>query len=55
MQPFSSIVIQPEGQALIRSRKLDAPVFTLRDMPVKEQYKRAMKKINEVLNPEPQN
>ena len=27
-------------------------MFTLREMPVKEQYKRAMKKINEILFPE---
>ena len=35
-----------------RAIKLDAPIFTLRDMPVKEQYKRAMKKINEMLFPD---
>ena len=27
-------------------------MFTLRDMPVKEQYKRALRKINETLYPE---
>lgn len=36
MEPFSSIVIQPEGAALQRSCKLDIPMFTVRDKPVKE-------------------
>ena len=52
MQPFSSIVIQPTGNALDRSFKLNTPVFTLRDMPVKEQYKKGMRKINELYHPE---
>ena len=52
MKPFSSIVIQPEGAALERSCKLDIPVFTLRDKPVKVQYKKAMERVNEVLYPD---
>ena len=47
MEPFKSIVIQPTGTALNKSAKLDLPVFTLRELPVKEQYKRALKKIKD--------
>ena len=36
MSQYSSIIIQPSGLSLERSCKLDKPVFTLRDMPVKE-------------------
>lgn len=39
MNYFSSIVVQPKGTNLNRSCKLDMPVFYLRLMPVKEQYK----------------
>jgi len=48
MNYFSSIVVQPKGDNLQRSCKLDQPVFFLRDMPVKEQYKAALKKIQQV-------
>ena len=43
LAPFASIVIQPKGAAKDKSYKLDQPVFILRDMPVKEQYKKAMR------------
>ena len=52
MQPFSSIVIQPSGESLNKSYKLNQPIFMLRELPVKEQYKKAMRKINETLYPE---
>ena len=52
MQQFKSIVIQPRGDYLGRSCELDHPVFVLREMPVKEHYMQALKKINEVLHPE---
>ena len=52
MGHYQSIVIQPSGKSLERSCKLDQPVFTLREKPVKEQYKLALKKINEMLYPE---
>ena len=52
MLPFSSILIQPSGQALLRSCKLDQPVFTLREKPVRQQYKQAVAKINHILHPE---
>ena len=52
MNYFSSIVVQPKGRNLDRSCKLEMPVFYLRLMPVKEQYKQALKKIQEVTNPE---
>ena len=52
MEPFSSIVIQPTGHSLNKSVKLEYPIFKLRDKPVKEQYKLAMRKINESLYPE---
>lgn len=52
MLPFSSILIQPSGQALLRSCKLDQPVFTLREKPVRQQYKQAVAKINHLLHPE---
>ena len=52
MEAFSSVVIQPEGDSLRKACKLDRPVFTLRDMPVKEQYKKAVKQIEELLHPE---
>ena len=52
MNHFQSIVVQPKGKNLERSAKLDTPVFYLRHMPVKEQYKQALKKIEEVTHPE---
>ena len=51
MAPYASTIIQPEGQALMRSYKLERPIFTLRTMPVKEQYKRAIDKVTEALYP----
>ena len=52
LETFKSIVIQPSGQALDQSCSLDLPVFTLRSMPVKEQYKKALEKVNAALHPE---
>ena len=52
MEDYGSIVIQPAGQALDQSYKLDHPVFTLRAMPVREQYRKANKKIMEIKHPE---
>ena len=52
MLPFSSIMIQPSGPALQRACKLDYPVFTLREQPVRQQYKQAVKKVNKILHPE---
>ena len=52
MDAFQSIVIQPEGDSLKKSCQLDNPIFILRDMPVKEQYKKAKKQVEELLHPE---
>ena len=51
MEPFSSIVIQPEGISLQRSVKLDIPMFTIRDIPVRLQYKKAKQRVNETFYP----
>ena len=52
LQRHESIVVQPKGKSLERSLHLDQPVFFLRDIPIKEQYKKALKKINAVTCPE---
>ena len=52
MDRCSAIIVQPKGRDLERSCRLEQPVFFLRDLPVKEQYKKALKKIHMVTNPE---
>ena len=51
MRAFSSIVIQPDGESLDLACKLDHPVFKLRELPIREQYKKALRRVEEKQNP----
>ena len=50
-QKAQSVII-PSGQNLVDAAKLDQPMIEFRDTPLREIYKRLLKKVDYVLNPQ---